>query len=91
MNTVRCYIGTMELIVTATAHVPGYENGYIEDVVRRSSTTKARLLHYFPPGDDEEPMESEESMDSWCGMIPFYSTVITVIGEHVDHSTLTGK
>jgi hypothetical protein len=59
------------------SHVEGYADGYIEDVVRRSSTTKARLLHYFPPGDDEETSQSDDNMDTWCG-------------EHVDHSTLTG-
>jgi len=39
------------------------------------NTTKARLLHYFPP---VTPMSSEdEPVDSWCGF-------------HLDHSLITG-
>lgn len=60
----------------ALAKIPGYESGYLEKVIRTSSTTKARLLHYFPPHADDhvkqsvlegEPRESsEELLDSWC-------------------------
>ncbi|KAH8120517.1 Clavaminate synthase-like protein [Phellopilus nigrolimitatus] len=40
-------------------------------------TTKARLLHYFPPSP-ENPLPAEnEPVDSWCGF-------------HLDHSLLTG-
>jgi hypothetical protein len=56
------------------AHVEGYTNGYIENVVRRSSTTKARLLHYFPPGDEDILTEEDGPMDSWCGMYHFSET-----------------
>ncbi|KLO19979.1 Clavaminate synthase-like protein [Schizopora paradoxa] len=41
-------------------------------------TTKARLLHYFPPSPGEaEHSASDEPVDSWCGF-------------HLDHSLLTG-
>ncbi|KAI4104883.1 MAG: hypothetical protein L6R37_003007 [Teloschistes peruensis] len=71
----------------ALAKIPGYESGYLEKVIRTSSTTKARLLHYFPPHADDhvkqsvlegEPRESsEELLDSWCAT-------------HIDHGCLTG-
>ncbi|EXJ89838.1 hypothetical protein A1O3_02905 [Capronia epimyces CBS 606.96] len=32
----------------AAQAIPGYQDGYLERVVRGSTTTKARLLHYFP-------------------------------------------
>ena len=50
----------------AAVHVEGYRSGYIENVVSTSSTTKARLLHYFPPAKDEV-VDHEHTMDSWCG------------------------
>lgn len=47
----------------------------LSELIRTSQTTKARLLHYFPPvvGD----VFSDDSVDSWCGF-------------HLDHSLLTG-
>jgi hypothetical protein len=53
--------------MAAAVHVEGYTAGYIESVVRRSSTTKARLLHYFPPEDGQIETSEEIPMDSWCG------------------------
>lgn len=60
----------------ALAKIEGYEPGYLERVVRLSTTTKARLLHYFPtPMDSQsDPVASEnkpnasgpENFDSWC-------------------------
>lgn len=48
----------------------------LADLISRQ-TTKARLLHYFPPSP-ENPLPSEnEPIDSWCGF-------------HLDHSLLTG-
>ena len=69
----------------ALANIEGYEQGYLERVVRTSRTTKARLLHYFPSsGDavssDEEnrlPNENITEDDNWCAT-------------HVDHGCLTG-
>ncbi|KAF5384721.1 hypothetical protein D9757_006271 [Collybiopsis confluens] len=47
-------------------------------LISTSQTTKARLLHYFPPSDETvlSPTE-DEPIDSWCGF-------------HLDHSLLTG-
>ena len=45
-------------------------------LISTSQTTKARLLHYFPPSPDAVPAE-DEAIDSYCGM-------------HLDHSLLTG-
>ncbi|KAI0307933.1 Clavaminate synthase-like protein [Multifurca ochricompacta] len=42
-----------------------------------SQTTKARLLHYFPPSPESPLPAEDEPIDSWCGF-------------HVDHSLLTG-
>lgn len=46
----------------------------LQEYVRNSNTTKARLLHYFARADDDN--ESNESEDGWCGT-------------HLDHSCLT--
>ncbi|KAL9620424.1 MAG: hypothetical protein Q9160_005009 [Pyrenula sp. 1 TL-2023] len=71
----------------ATAKVSGYKPGYLEHVVKRSMTTKARLLHYFPSpappsNPDPNPPNSNESTtptadDDWCAT-------------HLDHGCLTG-
>jgi len=68
MNTVICSRKDFGLICAATAYVEGYQNGYIQNVVTGSSTTKARLLHYFPPPEDGETAEQSDSLDSWCGI-----------------------
>ncbi|KAG5915118.1 hypothetical protein E4U42_000146 [Claviceps africana] len=67
-----------------------YPRGYLEKVVGTSSTSKARLLHYFPretpknrartgsEGQEEEPEQEEEGFeDDWCAT-------------HLDHGCLTG-
>ncbi|KAA6415876.1 MAG: hypothetical protein FRX48_00595 [Lasallia pustulata] len=59
----------------AVAHMPGYEAGYLEHVVSTSRTTKARLLHYFPPAASASPAPPDP--DSWCAT-------------HLDHGCLTG-
>lgn len=41
--------------------MPGYEKGYLERIVNTSTTTKARLLHYFAP------VEQNSSENDWCG------------------------
>ncbi|KAF9498128.1 Clavaminate synthase-like protein [Pleurotus eryngii] len=48
----------------------------LPDIIANSQTTKARLLHYFPPAPGMAPKE-DEPVDSWCGF-------------HLDHSILTG-
>ncbi|KIX00813.1 uncharacterized protein Z518_09878 [Rhinocladiella mackenziei CBS 650.93] len=39
----------------AQKEIQGYEDGYLERVVRGSTTTKARLLHYFPTNSNDSP------------------------------------
>lgn len=48
----------------------------LPDLISKSQTTKARLLHYFPPPDNSAPA-ADEPIDSWCGF-------------HLDHSLITG-
>lgn len=55
-------------ICVAEKHIEGYQEGYLEHVVKTSTTTKARLLHYFPP---HNTVEDSEDLDNWCGTIPF--------------------
>ena len=49
----------------------------LSELIRPSQTTKARLLHYFPPTPGNRLLAEDEPIDSWCGF-------------HVDHSLLTG-
>ncbi|KJA29320.1 hypothetical protein HYPSUDRAFT_73807 [Hypholoma sublateritium FD-334 SS-4] len=49
----------------------------LADLIQNSQTTKARLLHYFPPSPDSPPSSDDDPIDSWCGF-------------HLDHSLLTG-
>lgn len=58
----------------AEKEIQGYPRGYLEHVVSTSSTTKARLLHYFPQGLGGDDGTSE---DDWCAT-------------HLDHGCLTG-
>lgn len=62
----------------AQQEIEGYQPGYLEKVVSTSTTTKARLLHYFPqaaakPGDGG----NGDDEDDWCAL-------------HYDHGCLTG-
>ncbi len=72
--------------------VEEYEEGYLERVVKTSTTTKARLLHYFPAekktatgtnGHDEASNGDDKgnpkyvNEDDWCAT-------------HLDHGCLTG-
>ncbi len=74
----------------AQAQIEGYKPGYLEHVVQTSTTTKARLLHYFPPEpkattnghppplDPTKPDDAQDSNeDDWCAT-------------HLDHGCLTG-
>jgi len=49
----------------------------LPELISTSQTTKARLLHYFPPSEDNTLPSDDEPVDSWCGF-------------HLDHSLLTG-
>jgi hypothetical protein len=62
----------------ALNYVIGYNEGFLEQVVKTSTTTKARLLHYYPPPALESgSVEDEEDLDGWCST-------------HIDHGCLTG-
>ncbi|KAK6198565.1 uncharacterized protein RJT21DRAFT_122142 [Scheffersomyces amazonensis] len=52
-----------------------YSSDFLQRVVRDSTCTKARLLHYFP--SKQAQSNSIKGEDDWCG-------------EHLDHSCLTG-
>lgn len=63
----------------AEKDIQGYPKGYLEHVVSTSSTTKARLLHYFPQGGEQAGDAQKEGGedDDWCAT-------------HLDHGCLTG-
>lgn len=61
----------------ALAKIAGYEPGYLEGVVRLSTTSKARLLHYFPTTQadnqgyqaasrEDQIAAVENDRDDWC-------------------------
>ncbi|RYP07831.1 hypothetical protein DL764_002286 [Monosporascus ibericus] len=60
----------------AEYEIPGYPRGYLERVVQTSSTTKARLLHYYPM-TEEAMAKGMQDEDNWCAV-------------HKDHGCLTG-
>lgn len=58
--------------------MPDYQEGYLEHVVKTSISTKARLLHYFPPPSETASAHaSSANSDDWCAT-------------HLDHGCLTG-
>ncbi|RCI07985.1 hypothetical protein L249_7812 [Ophiocordyceps polyrhachis-furcata BCC 54312] len=59
----------------AEKDIPGYPPGYLQRIVCTSSTTKARLLHYFPREGDL--IDDDAGDDDWCTT-------------HLDHGCLTG-
>ncbi|KAI9841831.1 MAG: hypothetical protein M1838_003406 [Thelocarpon superellum] len=62
----------------AETTIEGYRPGCLEKMVKDSTTTKARLLHYFPrPSDTGRQLESAKEEDDWCAT-------------HLDHGCLTG-
>lgn len=66
----------------AQQEISGYAEGYLERMVRDSTTTKARLLHYFPASaaiseTETETTDGDEAEDTWCAT-------------HLDHGCLTG-
>ncbi|CAK7242098.1 MAG: hypothetical protein STHCBS139747_003575 [Sporothrix thermara] len=65
----------------ATEAIPGYPAGYLEGVVSTSTTTKARLLHYYPQSAEGDAKrntdEAANNDDDWCAT-------------HLDHGCLTG-
>jgi hypothetical protein len=65
----------------AEKEIAGYTPGYLQHIVQTSTTTKARLLHYFPlpissPGSAKN-IDGSGTNDDWCAT-------------HLDHGCLTG-
>lgn len=82
----RLIIDTAVLVARACDHyaekeIAGYTPGYLQHVVQSSTTTKARLLHYFPsplPAPDQASgANGDVADDDWCAT-------------HLDHGCLTG-
>ncbi|KAK3393582.1 hypothetical protein B0H63DRAFT_516766 [Podospora didyma] len=66
----------------AETEILGYPSAYLEQVVSTSTTTKARLLHYYPDDapakpDIETAAGESGDEDDWCAT-------------HLDHGCLTG-
>lgn len=62
----------------AAQAIPDYPPGYLEAVVSTSTTTKARLLHYYPQDAGPETHDNDDNADDdWCAT-------------HLDHGCLTG-
>ncbi|KAG9242601.1 hypothetical protein BJ878DRAFT_569191 [Calycina marina] len=61
----------------AEKEIPEYKTGYLEHVVKTSTTTKARLLHYFPAEPQDDVAAGDKMDDDWCAT-------------HLDHGCLTG-
>lgn len=53
---------------------PHYSANYLEDMIKESNTTKARLLHYYPASHETSVLD-DSGEDTWCG-------------EHLDHGEL---
>ena len=49
------------------AKLEGYRPGTLEDIVRTSVSTKARLLHYFPPTTEQLDCAAGND-DDWCAI-----------------------
>ncbi|EAZ64007.2 hypothetical protein PICST_37559 [Scheffersomyces stipitis CBS 6054] len=49
--------------ITESKISPNYEQNYLERIVKNSTCTKARLLHYFPSKSSSESGKD----DDWCG------------------------
>ncbi|CAN6597463.1 hypothetical protein TRVA0_001S04302 [Trichomonascus vanleenenianus] len=75
IDTAETVARACDRYVSQHTAIENYEPGYLERIVKTSTTTKARLLHYFATDREEAP--SPEGDDDWCG-------------EHLDHSCLTG-
>lgn len=84
----------------AESTINGYRNGCLERIVKESTTTKARLLHYFPPGIPEDGptpgqgVVKREKDPVSSGMTESHGTSVVEEDDwcatHVDHGCLTG-
>lgn len=80
----------------AVAYIEDYEPGYLEHIVKTSTTTKARLLHYFPPEASKVLTSMDEaSLTTDCPQGTQETTASSLDSDswcttHVDHGCLTG-
>ena len=80
----------------AAAHIDGYESGYIENIVKTSTTTKARLLHYFPPEIPKYLTSTYEGLESINNAQEAQEEIDVIqnrdswCATHIDHGCLTG-
>lgn len=80
----------------AAAHIDEYECGYLERVVKTSTTTKARLLHYFPPNDSGMSIVANSTPKAPKDVQNPQLSVVNDEGHdswcatHIDHGCLTG-
>jgi len=99
---IRLIIDTAILVARACdqyaeSEISGYQRGYLEHVVRTSTTTKARLLHYFPrepevstshangvPARAASPAKEDKDGDEDEGEDDSWCAT------HLDHGCLTG-
>lgn len=85
IDTAALVARACDRFAVANEAIEGYPEGYLERVVRESLTTKARLLHYFPPelgshasnDTSQDDDGDDDGGDDWCAT-------------HVDHGCLTG-
>ncbi|KAI1612400.1 hypothetical protein EDD36DRAFT_235840 [Exophiala viscosa] len=80
----------------AEHEISGYEDGYLERVVKGSTTTKARLLHYFPiPVQDQSTQSNGSSQNTHPNSNSSQDTEEKEVDDswcstHLDHGCLTG-
>lgn len=81
----------------AESEVEGYRKGYLEEVVKGSTTTKARLLHYFPTGGEEPAVTAKGEKEEGSAKGSADGGSEESEGEnddwcatHLDHGCLTG-
>lgn len=80
----------------AAAHIDDYECGYLERVVKTSTTTKARLLHYFPTKDSDLLISTSTTPEVFNDLQNSELSAVsnedhdTWCATHIDHGCLTG-
>ena len=80
----------------AVAHIDVYEHGYLERVVKTSTTTKARLLHYFPPNHDSMSVQTSNASGASNDLQNGQPSAVndedhdSWCATHIDHGCLTG-
>lgn len=80
----------------AAANIDVYECGYLERVVKTSTTTKARLLHYFPPNTYDMSVQTSNASEASDDLQNCQPSAVSDedhdswCATHIDHGCLTG-